>query len=149
MNNVRLDIKTMSVSNGFRILGMNFKIKLLELSNGDNCLVVIAGGPVDAQGFKEIFREVAKTSRMRPKSKVLIDLEDAKLIVEPSDIRVIVNGLGLDLPSFDMKIALVSSAEPNDAQRLRGMSDALVRMGLTVALCTDVKNAAAWLGDNL
>jgi hypothetical protein len=102
---------------------------------------------VDAEGFKEIFREVAKCGRIRPKSKVLIDLEDG-LAVEPWEIRVIINGLGFDLPSFDMKIALVSSAEATDAERLRGMSDSLVRLGLIVALFADAREAAAWLGDH-
>ena len=139
----------MSISNCFRILQVNLKIKLLELSNGDNCLVVIAGGSVDAEGFKEIFREVAKCGRMRPKSKVLIDLEDARLVVEPWDIRVIVNGLGFDLPSFDMKIALVSSAEATDAEWLRAMSASLVRMGLTAAVFDDAKEAATWMSDRL
>jgi hypothetical protein len=50
------------------------------------------------------------------------------------------------LPSLDMKIALVSSAEVSDAERLRAMSASLVRMGLTVAVFDDAKEAAAWLG---
>jgi hypothetical protein len=75
----------------------------------------------------------------------LIDLEKASLRIEPKDIDEVVNGLGPDLRLGNIKIALVSSAEGDDSERLRVVSDSLCREDLRAAVFDNAKEAITWL----
>ena len=124
---------------------MDLRIKLLELSGG-NYLIVITRGLIDAGRFEQIFREVAATSQSLPNCKILIDLTDARLRLEPPDIDVLVNGLGHDLFRPDIKIAVVSS-EIDEFDRLRSLSASLCNLGLKVVVFDNAKGAVVWLGN--
>lgn len=125
---------------------MDLKIKLLELPNGGNYLIVITRGIINAEGFEQIFRKVAETNQAVPNCKFLIDLEEASLRLDPSDIHVLVHPLGSDLGCHGSKIAFVSSAEI-ESKRLRVVSDSLCSLGLKVAVFDDAKSAAVWVSD--
>ena len=75
----------------------------------------------------------------------MIDFENANLRIEPADIDELVNGLGPDLRLGNIKIALVSSAEIDDSEQLRVVSDSLSREDLRAAVFDNAKEAIAWL----
>ena len=125
---------------------MDLKIKLLKLS-GANYLIVITRELIDAGRFEQIFREVAATCQSLPNCKILIDLADARLRLEPPDIDVLINGLGHDLFRPDVKIAVVSSTEIDDFDRLRSLSASLWSLSLKVAVFDNATDAVVWLGD--
>ena len=116
------------------------------MPNGGNYLIVITRGIIDNEGFEQIFRKVAETSQAVPDCKFLIDLEEASLRLDPSDIHVLVHALDSDLGRRTNKIALVSSAEV-ESDRLRVVSDSLCSLGLKVAVFDNAKSAVVWVSD--
>jgi hypothetical protein len=125
---------------------VDLKTKFLELSGG-NYLMVTARGRVDAEGFEEIFREVSATSQSRLNFKVLIDLADSRIRLAPPDIDILVNSLEHHLLHRNMQIAVVSSTEIDEFDRLSVLSASLRSLGLKVAAFDDAKSAAVWLAD--
>ena len=83
---------------------------------------------------------------MVPDCKFLIDLEEASLRLDPSDIDVLVHALNSDLGHHGSKIAFLSSAEV-ESERLRVVSDSLCTLGLKVAVFDDAKSAVVWVSD--
>jgi hypothetical protein len=79
----------------------------------------------------------------------LIDFENANLRIEPADIDELVNGLGPDLRLGNIKIALVSSAEIDDSEQLRVLSDSLCREDLRSAVFDNAKEAVKWLVEKM
>jgi hypothetical protein len=124
---------------------VHLKTKLLELSGG-NYLMVIARGLVDLERLEEIFREVSATSKSLLNCKVLIDLADARIRLELPDIAVL-NSLGRDLLRPNNPIAVVSSMEIDEFDRLSVLSASLRSLGLKVAAFDDAKSAVVWLAD--
>jgi len=79
----------------------------------------------------------------------LIDFENANLRIEPADIDELVNGLSPDLRLGNIKIALVSSAEIDDSEQLRVVSDSLSREDLRAAVFDSAQKAVLWLIDTI
>ncbi len=132
-----------TVQNFLRISTVHLKTKLLELS-GKNYLMVIARGLVDLERFEEIFREVSATSKSLLNCKVLIDLADARIRLELPDIAVL-NSFGRDLLPPNNQIALVSSTNIDEFDRLNLLSASLCSLDLKVAAFDDAKSAVVWL----
>ncbi|HEU4342721.1 MAG TPA: hypothetical protein VFU31_14240 [Candidatus Binatia bacterium] len=124
---------------------MDLKIKLLQLPEGENFLVVIAHGLIDSEGLDQILRKIAATTQSLLECKVLIDLEEASLELQSPVIRRLVNRIEPDLRRRHLKFALVSSAEVDEGPRVLG--DSLSKLGLTAAVFVDIKHAAVWLSD--
>lgn len=124
---------------------MDLKIKLLEWPEGESYLIVITRGLIDAEGLERIFGKVAETSQSLLNCKFLIDLEEANLKLEPSDIHLLVNRLAPNLRRRSIKIALVSSADAEDSARLRALSDSLSSQGFEIAVFAHARGAVAWL----
>jgi hypothetical protein len=123
---------------------MNLKIKLLQLPDRGNHLIIITGGIIDPAEFEQIFRYVAEKTQSLLDCKVLIDLDTADLRLEPADLQDTFQTLAADLSHRSIKMALVFSAG-TDEDRLDLLRASLCRAGLTVALFDDPKSAVAWL----
>ena len=131
---------------GWRVSTVEVKTKLLELSGG-NYLIAITAGVVDVERLEQIFRKIVAIRQSLLNCKVLIDLAEARLKLEPSDIDVIVNRLGADLLRSKITIAVVSSTEQDDIDRLSALRTSLCSLGLKVAAFHDPKTAVVWLVD--
>ena len=107
---------------------MDLTIKSLELSGG-NYLIVITRGHADARELEQVFLKVALRSQSLVDCKVLIDLADVRLSLEPADIHELVDDLRPDLLRPDIKIAVVSSTETREFDQLRVLSTALSSRG--------------------
>ncbi len=129
----------------FRNLAMDLNVKLLRSPEGRNHLIIIGSGLINAEGLERIFRQVAEIIQDQFNCTVLIDFERASLRIEPKDIDEVVHGLGPDLRLGNVKIALVSSAEIDDSEQLRVVSDSLSREDLTAAVFDNAKEAITWL----
>jgi hypothetical protein len=121
---------------------MDVKIKLLELSEAGNYLIVIAQGIIEAEGFERLLRKVAETSESLFDCRVLIDLEAATLRVGGREILGLDRAVRCNLARRNLKMALVSSP---DSDRLQGVGEFLRRLGLKVAVFDAPKSAVAWL----
>jgi hypothetical protein len=122
---------------------INLKIKLLQLPERGNHLLVIIGGIIDPPVMEQIFRQVTEKIQSLLDCKVLIDLDAADLRFDPADLQV-VYAVAAALDHRSIKIALVSS-RGTDTDRLDLLRDSLCRAGLTTALFDDLKNAVTWL----
>jgi hypothetical protein len=123
---------------------MNLKIKLLQLADRGNHLIVITGGVIDSAALEQIFRQVAENIQSVLDCKVLIDLDTADLRLEPVDLQDVFQTWLFDLSQRSIKMALVFSPGI-DEDRLDLLRASLCRAGLTVALFHDAKSAVAWL----
>jgi len=126
---------------------MDFRMKLLQLTERENHLIVITRGLLDADEFRWIFRKVGETARSLLDCMILIDLEDAQLRLEPLDIHAIVDALEPDRWSHRHRIAMVSAPEIDKFDPLYILSAYLCGLGLKVAVFNETKSAASWLGD--
>jgi hypothetical protein len=124
---------------------MNLEIKLLQLPERGNHLVVIAGGSIAPAELEQIFRQIEERTPSLLDCKVLIDLDTADLRFEPIDLDGAFQTLAADLSHRRIKMALVSSPG-TDADRLDLLRACLCGAGLTAALFDDAKSAVAWLG---
>jgi hypothetical protein len=129
----------------FGEFAMDLKIKLLEMPDAANYLIVITGGMVDAEGFERIFRKIAETSEFLLDCRSLIDVENATLRLDQLDIHALDDALGSRLERHEVKIAFVSSLDVAESKRLRVLRDSLSNLGLRVAVFDDPKSAVAWL----
>ena len=134
------------MQNVLRVSTVDLTTKLLELPGG-NYLIVIAHGLIDAERLEQIFREVSATTQPLLNCKVLIDLADTRIRLELADIDVLVNSLGRDLLRPNIQIAVVSSAEIEEFNRISTLSASLCRPGLNVVAFDDTKSAVVWLAD--
>ena len=124
---------------------MDLNIKLLKSPDGENHLIIITGELIDAEGLKKIFRQVEETTQFLLNCKVLVDLEDASLRIEPQEIHVLVHGLGCDLWHRNIKLALVSSPDIHTVERLALLSESLCCQGLRSAVFDNARQAVNWL----
>lgn len=129
----------------FGEFAMDLKIKLLEMPDAANYLIVITGGMVDAEGFERIFRKIAETSQSLLDCRSLIDVENATLRLDQLDIHALDDTLGTHLERHEIKIAFVSSLDVVESKRLRVLRDSLSSLGLRVVVFDDPKSAVAWL----
>jgi len=126
-------------------LAMDLNVKLLRSPEGRNHLIIIARGLIDAEGLKLIFRHVAETIQELFNCHVLIDFENANLTLSLADIDLLISGLGPDLRLGNIKIALVSPAESEEFEQLKGLCDSLCREDLRTAVFDNPDEATNWL----
>jgi len=124
---------------------MDLNVKLLRSSEGRNHLIIISSGLINAEGLERIFRQVAEIIQDQFNCTVLIDFERASLRIEPKDIDEVVHGLGPDLRLGNVKIALVSSAQIDESEQVKALSDSLCREDLKAAVFDNEKEAIIWL----
>jgi hypothetical protein len=126
---------------------MNLNIKLLKSPDGENHLIIITGELTDAEGLKKIFRQVEDTTQLLLNCKVLVDLEDASLRIEPQEIHTLVHGLGRDLSHRNIRLALVSPPDIRTFEQLALLSKSLCSQGLRTAVFDNARQAVSWLID--
>jgi hypothetical protein len=128
---------------------MDLHIKLLQLKSAGNHLIVIVRGPIDKNGFLQVFCKAADAAKTLSDCMVLIDLEDAALKIEPPDIHSIVDALEPNQWPQTHKIALVSSPEAEKFDPLYVLGAYLCALGLRVAVFKETKSAVNWLADRV
>ena len=147
-----MDCREMSRQNRARSLWfstlMDLHIKLVQLTERGNHLIVISRGLIDAAGFGQIFRKIAENIRSLSHCMVMVDLEDAELKIEDAEFHAIASGLDPDLWPRTNKIALVSS-DVDKFDRLCVLSQILCGMGFRVAAFREDKAAVGWLNDTI
>ena len=126
-------------------LAMDLNIKLLRSPEGRNHLIIIVRGLIDAEGLRLIFRHAAETIQELFNCNVLIDFENANLMLRPADIDVLISGLGPDLRLGNIKIALVSPTEIEELEQLRVLCDSLRREDLRAVVFENPDEATNWL----
>jgi len=124
---------------------MALNIKLLKSPDGENHLIIITGELIDAEGLREIFRQVEDTTQFLLNCKVLVDLEDASLRIEPQEIPVLVHGLGCDLRHRKLRLALVAPPDVQTFEQLALLSESLCSQGLKAAVFDNARQAVNWL----
>ena len=129
----------------FQKLAVDVNVKLLESPDGRNHLLIIISGLIEAEGLERIFRQVAEIIQHQFNCTVLIDFERGSWRIEPKDIDEVVHKLGADLRLGNIKIAMVSSAEIDESEQLKVLSDSLCREDLKAAVFDNAKEAIDWL----
>jgi hypothetical protein len=124
---------------------MDLNIKLLKSPDGENHLIIITGELIDAEGLREIFRQVEETTQFLFNCKVLVDLENASLRIQPHEIHVLVHGLGCDLRHRKLRLALVSPPDIHTFEQLVLLSESLCSQGLRAAVFDNARQAVNWL----
>jgi hypothetical protein len=120
------------------------RFKILKLAGG-NYLIAIACGAIDAEDLARIFRQVSELSATLLNCKVLIDLEAARLTLEPADVDELLDALTPELGPHTVQIAVVSSPQADISKRLCLLRNSLCKGGLRVAVFHDTKSAVSWL----
>jgi hypothetical protein len=136
-----------TVQTFLRVSTVDLKTKLVELPGGNNYLIVIARGLIDAESLEQIFCEVSAICQPLLHCKVLIDLANTRIRLQLPDIDVLVNNLARDLSHRNSQIAVVSSTGIEELDRVSTLSASLCSLGLKVAAFDEAKSAVAWLAD--
>ena len=123
--------------------------KLIRWPDAGNYVIVITRGLIEIQGFKEIFREVARLADSLLHYKVVIDLQEAMCRLEPADIHTFVTTVGPDLGLYHNKVALVSASEIEQYDQLFVLSTCLSDRGFRIAVFNDTKSAVNWLANSV
>jgi hypothetical protein len=127
---------------------MNFQIKLFTWPNRGNHVIIIARGPIDISGFKQMFRKIEEMTRALPDCKVLIDLVDTSFELGPADADVFASLVTPESVPPTVKIAMVGTPEVEQYEKLWTLVDGLSNQGLKVAAFYDSKIAINWLADD-
>jgi hypothetical protein len=127
---------------------MNFQIKLFTWPKRGNHVIIIARGPMDAQGFKEMFRKIEEMTQALPDCKVLIDLVDTILKLGPGNADAFASGVASESVPPTVKIAMVGTHEVEQYDQLWTLVAGLSKGGLKVAAFYDSKVAISWLADD-
>jgi hypothetical protein len=124
---------------------MDLQIKLFSGLDRGNHVIVITRGLLDLEGLKQIFRNVADTSRSLLDCRILVDLQEATCCLEPGDIRQFAVNLRPEFWPPTNRVALVSVPEPMDYSRLCLLSTFLSNRRIRNAVFKDTKSALTWL----
>jgi hypothetical protein len=127
---------------------MDFHIKLVQLTERGNHLIVITRGLIDAEGFRQIFRRITERTQSLSQCMIMIDLEDAELRLRPTEFDAIAQEFDSNRWRVANKIALVSS-DAGKFDQLCALSQTLCDRGLSVAAFSDDKAAVEWLSDTM
>ena len=125
---------------------MDLHIKLVQLTERGNHLIVITRGLIDANGLKQIFRQITETTQSLPHCMIMIDVEDAELRVQPAEYDAIVHDFDFNRWRVTNKIALVSS-DAGEFDQLCALSQKLCERGLRIAAFSADKAAVEWLSE--
>jgi hypothetical protein len=123
---------------------MDFHLKLVQLTEKGNHLIVITRGLVDGEGLAQIFRRITKATEALSECMIMIDLEDAELALQSGDFDAIAAQLDSDRWRAANKLALVSS-DTGKLDQLTALSQRLCDAGLSAAAFSEDKAAVEWL----
>ncbi len=128
---------------------MNYQVKLFHWPERGDHVILIAGGFVDLNGFKQMFSKVGEITVSLSDCKVLIDLVDATYDLGPVEIEAFVSAITPDLLPINSKIALVSTPQMQQHNPLLLLAASLSNRGCKVAAFYDSKSAVTWLIENV
>jgi hypothetical protein len=126
---------------------MDFQMKVVRVLQRGNHVIAITRGPVDIDGFKYLFDKVIEETRPLLDCKVLIDFQDSKFKLLPSDAAEFVDSIDLHSWPHNNKVALVSSPEIEQYRQLAMLGDGLTKRTVKIAVFYDTKEAIGWLSD--
>ncbi len=126
---------------------MDFQMKIVRVLQRGNHVIAITRGPVDIDGFKYLFDKVIEETRPLLDCKVLIDFQDSKFKLLPSDAAEFVDSIDLHSWPHNNKVALVSSPEIEQYRQLAMLGDGLTKRTVKIAVFYDTKEAIGWLSD--
>jgi hypothetical protein len=126
---------------------MELQIKLFTWPNGGNHVIIIARGPINIEGFKQLFGKIEEMTRAVPDCKVLVDLVDTSFKLGPADADVFASLVTPESVPPTVKIAMVGTREVEHDQ-LWTLVAGLSKRGLKVAAFYDSKVAVNWLADD-
>jgi hypothetical protein len=147
---------TLSLDPGCNPIGQRFVAADKRLSSSflnqggldrGNHVIIITRGPVDIDGFREIFRNVVNATRSLLYCKVLIDFQEASCQLEPGDIHAFAENLRPEYWPPTNKVALVSESDPHDYRQLCVLSAFLPNREIKNAVFEGTRAAVNWLAD--
>jgi hypothetical protein len=124
---------------------MNLEIKLLRWPEGGNYVVAFCRGPLQREGFKDIFRKVDRFTQPLSRCRIMIDMRDSNYILESTDIPVVIEQIVEDVSSRAHQLALVSAPAVEYFDELVVLCDCLSNYDFNIAVFTDMDRAASWL----
>jgi hypothetical protein len=125
--------------------GMNLEIKLLRWPEGGNYVIAFCRGPLQWEGFKNIFRRVDRFTEALSNCRVLIDMRDSNYALEFIEISALIDHILADVSSRDNQLAVVSAPEAEHLRELVVLSHCLANYDFKIAVFTDMNRAASWL----
>ena len=124
---------------------MDFQIKLFRWPHRGDHVIAISRGPLDPEGFKEIFRQVDQITQPLSDCRVVIDLRDSTYILKSTDIPDLLRDIVENVSPRDNKLALVAAPEIKHSNQLALLSGCLSNYDFNIAVFTDMNRAASWL----
>lgn len=124
---------------------MNLEIKLLRWPEGGNYVVAFCRGPLQWEGFRDIFRRVDWFTHPLSNCRVLIDMRDSNYVLEFTDISVLIDHIVADVSSRDNQLAIVSAPGVEYFRELVVLSNCLSNYDFYIAVFIDMDRAANWL----
>jgi hypothetical protein len=124
---------------------MDFQIKLFRWPHRGDHVLAISRGPLDPEGFKEIFREVDQITQPLSGCRVVIDLRDSPCMLESTDIPLLLKDIVQNTAPRNNRVALVSAPEVKYSNQLALLSGCLSNYDFNIAVFTDMNRAASWL----
>lgn len=128
---------------------MNLEIKLLRWPEGGNYVLAFCRGPLQKEGFKEIFRKVDQFTQLLSDSRVVIDMRDSNYILEFTEISVLIDHIVADVSSRNKQLAIVSAPGVEYFRELVVLSNCLSNYDFNIAVFTDMDRAASWLASRV
>jgi hypothetical protein len=124
---------------------MQIQTKLFSVGGTKNHVVMIARGLLNANGPKQILRELTAVTIRCVDCKVLIDFIDAEYQVKDPEIDQLLCDARPDLLLTQCKTALLSSFKRDHHVELSAIGTSLARCGFRVAVFHNSKSAFDWL----
>jgi len=124
---------------------MKYQIKLLRGLDQSNYILMFLQGSMDIVSLGRVFDKLLEATQSLPDCKILIDCQDCKCQVAPSELKQIERTLDLASWPAANKIAFVSSPDQGRFQELMSLSDYLLKQKVDVRVFYEMRNAINWL----
>jgi len=124
---------------------MDLQLRLFRLHSEGTYLFLIAHGLMDIAGIKALFHEIAKGTQSLLYCKVLIDLNDANVRLDPAEVNAFIAGLKHDPWPSSNTVAFIVSPHLLELSTLMQLRTDLAQRGLKIAVFTNTKSAIDWL----
>jgi hypothetical protein len=124
---------------------MDLQVKSFRLESAGCYLLIIARGLMNIAGLKTVFYEIAQSTRLFLHCKVLVDLIDTTLRLDPTEIDAFFNGLQGEPWRNANRVALIVAPQLAELPTLVQLRDHIVRRGLSFVVFADTKAAVEWL----
>ena len=124
---------------------MNYRIRAYPWAGQENHVNISIQGCLNLRELKEILHKIKALTETVANCKLLIDLSDAQLRVDPLDIGLLVSECASDEWFHGSKVALVSASESQP--QLLSLAASLANRGFKIAAFDNAKLATDWLAE--